>query len=73
MFEKVSRKKSKRYLREGNELLREDVRFKTLRLKRGLLLILMLTIRIHSEVNKLSIRKPTLREVVVTIWSQNGC
>lgn len=72
MFGKVSRKSTKRCLRKGRELLK-DLRYKTSRLRGGFLFFLIPTIRIHSEVSEVSIRKWTSREVVLTIWSQNGC
>ena len=73
MFGNVSRKRTKRCLRKGREHLKKDLRYKILRLRGGFLFLLILTIRIHLEVNEVSIRKRTSREVVLTIWSQNGC
>ena len=51
----------------------EGVEAQNLKAKEKFLFILILTIRIHSEVFEVSIRKRTMDEVVVFMWSKNGC
>ncbi len=51
----------------------EGVEAQNLKANEKFLFILILTIRIHSEAFEVSIRKRTMDEVVVSIWSQNGC
>lgn len=58
---------------EGIDFLKREVEGRNLEANEKSLFILILTIRIHSEVVEVSIRKRTMDEVVVSTWSQNGC
>ena len=58
---------------EGKKTFEEGLKAQKQETNERCLCILILTIRIHSEDIELSIRKRAMGEVVMTIWSQNGC
>ena len=58
---------------EGRKTFEEGLKAQKQEANEISLCVSILTIRLHSEDIEVSIRKRAMGEVVMTIWSQNGC